>query len=341
MGVLAPAAPAAAGPVLLSAPALDTAGRTLTTDDGSWLPAGNTYAYSWQRCDEAVTSCAPVPGRTANTYLLTTADIGERIRSVVAATNSLLGATVAASSPTDPIVASPPLNVTPPAVTGGASTLTSTLGAWSDPSPASVVYYRQWQRCSGGGELICESVSGQVGVTYALTQADEGKFIRVVVSAEGLGKASVASAPLGPIPPRPGPVGGRAPTGPGGETPTSPLRKLRPFPRVIIAGRLARGLTFISGLVVRRGPRGSNVTVTCRGRGCPRARSFRGKLNRSGSLQLKRFQRIYGPGAVIEIRITKRGAIGKFTRLGVRARRVPARRDACLMPGISKPRRCP
>jgi hypothetical protein len=82
------------------------------------------------------------------------------------------------------------------------------------------------------------------------------------------------------------------------------------------------------------------VAVTCRGRGCPKGR-FRGKLNRSGALRLRRFQRIYGPGAVIEIRITKRGTIGKYTRVRVKARSIPGRRDLCLMPGVSKPRRCP
>ncbi|MGH8574170.1 MAG: hypothetical protein ACREX8_16575, partial [Gammaproteobacteria bacterium] len=171
--------------------------------------------------------------------------------------------------------------------------------------------------------------------------------IRVVVSAEGLGKASVGSAPLGPIMALPNSGGGGGGGGGGGtgggtnDKPATTLRKLRPFPKVIIAGRLARGLTFISGLTIRRGPKGSTVTVTCRGRGCPRGGRFRGKLNRSGGLRLKRFQRIYGPGAIIEIRVTKRGAIGKFTRLKVRARSIPGRKDACLMPGSSKPARCP
>jgi hypothetical protein len=110
---------------------------------------------------------------------------------------------------------------------------------------------------------------------------------------------------------------------------------------VIIAGRLARGLTFISGLAIRRGPKGANVAVTCRGRGCPKGGRFRGKLDRSGGLKLKRFQRIYGPGSVLEIRITKRGAIGKFTKIMVKPRSIPGRRDQCLMPGVSKPSRCP
>lgn len=293
-----------------------------------------------------------MPGRTANTYLLTTADIGRRVRSVVVATNGLLGPTTANSAPTDAIQAAPPLNLSPPAITAAGTTLTSTLGTWSDPSPGSVLYTRRWQRCPAGDGLNCQDVPGQTGASYALTQADEGRFLRVVASAEGLGRASTASAPFGPavLPlPRPVDEGGGGGQGGGGGGATDPVkgppastpRKLRPFPKVIIAGRLARGLTFISGLVVRRGPRGSTVTVTCRGRGCPKGRSFRGRLSRSGSLRLRRFQRIYGPGAVIEIRVTRRGAIGKFTRLRVRARSIPARSDACVMSGASGSRRCP
>jgi hypothetical protein len=133
--------------------------------------------------------------------------------------------------------------------------------------------------------------------------------------------------------------GGGGSNGDANKTPSKP-RKLRPFPKVTIDGRLARGLTFISALRINKGPKGASVAVTCRGRGCPKGR-FRGKLGRSGALRLKRYQRIYGPGAVIEIRITKTGAIGKFTRIRIKARSIPGRRDLCLMPKVAKPRRCP
>lgn len=331
-----------AGPLNVGQPDLSRTGRTLATSNGAWVPSTNSYSYVWQRCDAG--GCSTVPGRTDSTYLLTTADIGQRIRSIVTASNTALGASSAASEPTDTIMASPPTNVVPPVVTGSGRTLTSTLGTWSDPSPAGVTYVRRWQRCSGSGGLSCQDVPGQSGTTYALTAADDGRFMRVVVVAEGLGARSVASAPLGPFmsPPPAIPAPQRDSGGSTGTTPPAPSapRKLRPFPKVVVAGRVARGRTFISGLIVRRGPRGAAVSVRCRGRGCPRG-GYRGKLNRRGELRLRRFQRIYGPGATIEIRITKRGAIGKFTRLRVRRRGVPSRRDACLMPGATKFSRCP
>ena len=333
-----------AGPLNVSQPDLSRSGRTLATTNGGWLPSTNSYSYLWQRCNAG--GCLTVPGRTASTYLLTTADIGQTLRSIVIANNRALGAHSVASDTTSTIVSSPPLNVVPPEVTGSGSTLTSPLGSWSDPSPGSAAYVPRWQRCSGGSGLNCQEVAGRTGPTYSLTQADSDKFIRVVVFAEGLGARSVASAPFGPIMPqpvpRPGAGSGGDSGGSTGNSSPSPgaARKLRPFPKVVVAGRVARGRTFISGLVIRRGPRGAAVAVRCRGRGCPRG-AFRGKLNRRGELRLKRFQRIYGPNATIEIRVTRRGAIGKFTRLRVNRRGVPSRRDACLMPGASKFSRCP
>ena len=344
LGVLTQAAPAVAGPINVGQPDLSRTGRTLVTGNGSWLPSTNTYSYLWQRCNSG--GCFTVPGRTASTYLLTTADIGQTIRSIVIARNTVLGATDAPSDTTAPTEPAPPLSVVPPGLTGSGSTLTSTLGTWSDPSPCNVAYARRWQRCAGGDGLDCHEVPGRTGATYALTEADADKFIRVVIFAEGLGARSVASSPLGPIVPLPEPGGGSGGdsgggSGDSGNTPPSPVapRKLRPFPKVVVAGRAARGLTFISGLVVRRGPRGAAVSVRCRGRGCPKG-AFRGKLNRRGELRLKRFQRVYGPGATIEIRVTQRGAIGKFTRLRVNRRAVPSRRDACLRPGATEFSRC-
>lgn len=347
LAVLGLAAPAMAAHLNTSPPETARNGRTLSTTNGTWLGTDGTYSYAWQRCDSEELCAPPVPGRTAPTYLLTTADLGKRIRSVVT-TDSLLGPDSAASELTDePIVADPPRNSVPPAVTGSTqlgSALNSTLGTWTDPSPANVTYRRQWQRCTAPDGSGCQSIPGATGASYTTGSSDLGQFARVLVTAEGLGTRVVASPPVGPIANPPGSSAGSpgagTGTGPGTNPPTGGPRKLRPFPRVIVAGRLARGLTFISGLEIRRGPRGAAVSVRCRGRGCPRG-SFRGRLGRRGSLRLKRFQRIYGPGTVIEIRITRRGAIGKFTRLATRSRSVPARRDACLMPGSGKPRRCP
>lgn len=316
-------------------------GRTLSTDNGSWLLA-TTYSYGWYRCDGAGGNCRQVLTRTSSTYLLTTADIGTRIRSIVVATNAV-GSEAAVSPPTGVIAAAPPVNEVPPAISGSArigETLSSSLGNWSDPSPTTVIYSRQWQRCGADG-FGCENITNANGASYTPGLADGGKLLRVAVSANGLGVATVFSAPVGPLPDAPASGRGPGGTNDGRDTSTPPgsPRKLRPFPVVVVAGRLLRGRTVISRLAVR-GPRGATVSVRCRGRGCPR-RGQRTKLRRSGRLRLRRFQRSYRAGAVIEIRITGRNAIGKYTQIRIRARRPPSRRDSCLAPGASRPSRCP
>lgn len=324
LAALAFTPPAAAGPVNLSPPETPGRfGRTLFAGPGKWSPGDTTYSYAWQRCNRFGTACATVRGRGGTSYLLTTADLGSRIRTMVTARDPLLGTTSMPSPATGTIAAAPPQNTVPPAITGRTrvgSVLTARRDRWTDPSIAAVTYRRQWQRCTGREGSGCRSIHAATGTSYRARSADRRRFIRVLVLAEGLGARGVASPTVGAIAAR--------------------LRKMRPFPRVIVAGRLARGLTLFSGLVVRGGPRGAMVTVRCRGRGCPRVR-FRGRLSRRGALRLRRFQRTFPPRTVIEIRVTRRGTIGKFTRLRVRARRVPSRRDACLSPGSSKPRRCP
>ena len=61
-----------------------TIGSTLTTSDGTWTGApAPTFSYQWQR----VTS--DIPGATSSTYVVQLADVGNTIRCVVTATNSL------------------------------------------------------------------------------------------------------------------------------------------------------------------------------------------------------------------------------------------------------------
>lgn len=346
LAALVPAAPAMAVTNLAPPGAPERSGRTLVTENGSWLLA-SSYSYAWYRCDGAGAACVQVAGRGGPAYLLTTADIGRRIRSLVTASGAL-GSESAFSAPTATITAAPPVNQVPPTVSGttrNGSAMSSTLGSWTDPSPGAVSYRRQWQRCTSAG-FSCRNIAGATGASYTLSAADVGAFMRVLVSAEGLGTATVESAPAGPVAdlPRAGGGGGGEGGSRGGSdertpAPTGGLRKLRPFPRLVLAGRLLRGRTRVSRLVVT-GPRGATVSVRCRGRGCAR-RSFRARLGRSRRIRLRRFQRTYRPGAIIEIRVTRGQAIGKFTRIRIRATRPPSRRDLCLVPGTARPSRCP
>jgi hypothetical protein len=46
-------------------------------------------------------------------------------------------------------------------------------------------------------------------------------------------------------------------------------------------------------------------------------------------------------GVILEIRVSKPGQIGKYTRFAVRRGRLPVRLDTCLEPAGIKPMACP
>jgi hypothetical protein len=129
---------------------------------------------------------------------------------------------------------------------------------------------------------------------------------------------------------------------------TSPLPALmRPFPVVRIEGANAGDDTRLFLLSVLA-PVGSRVTVTCHGHGCPTrratrvARSGRGKHpSRAVVVTFPVFEHgSLSPGAVLEVRVSGSGQIGKYTRFVIRRGRLPARADACLDPGSTKPIGC-
>ena len=125
--------------------------------------------------------------------------------------------------------------------------------------------------------------------------------------------------------------------------PASPTQagpsRLNPFPVVIVAGRQGRRATRVTELSVK-GPRGARVVVRCLGEGCPMRRA-RATIPRAERLRVRKAQRVYRAGLVIEIRVTGEDRVGKYTKIRFRRGRTPARSDACLQPGSSKPTACP
>jgi hypothetical protein len=86
-----------------------------------------------------------------------------------------------------------PITVTPPTVTGTAQqgqTLTATPGTWTAPD---ATFGYQWQRCDAAG-ANCVAVPDATTSTYAVTAADAGSTLNVVVTATNrFGSAPVAS----------------------------------------------------------------------------------------------------------------------------------------------------
>ena len=88
---------------------------------------------------------------------------------------------------------SPPVNTTPPAISGTAqqgSTLSASSGAWSN-NPTSYAY--QWQRCDSTGGS-CAAVAGATATSYTLQSADVGSTVRVAATAGNSGGSATATS---------------------------------------------------------------------------------------------------------------------------------------------------
>ena len=83
-------------------------GDLLTADPGTWSGAQPmTFAYQWRRCDTNGANCSNIGGATSKTYTLTSADVGNKLRVRVRASNSA-GSGTATSLPTAVVAGQPP-----------------------------------------------------------------------------------------------------------------------------------------------------------------------------------------------------------------------------------------
>ena len=76
-----------------------------------------------------------------------------------------------------------PIAVSPPTITGTpqqGQTLTGAPGTWTAPD---AVFTYQWQHCDAAG-AACVDLAGATASTYAVTTADVGATLKVVVKAQ-------------------------------------------------------------------------------------------------------------------------------------------------------------
>jgi hypothetical protein len=118
---------------------------------------------------------------------------------------------------------------------------------------------------------------------------------------------------------------------------------MRPFPIVrIISTYTRRGIKL--KLLRVQASAGAQITVTCRGRGCPVKSLKRLAASANAGVSAYTFGRLQRPlraGVVVEIRVSKSGQIGKYTRLTVRRSKLPQRVDQCLDSAGVKAIACP
>jgi PKD repeat protein len=118
---------------------------------------------------------------------------------------------------------------------------------------------------------------------------------------------------------------------------------LYPFPTVRISGTDFPFRVRIKRLAVKA-PSGARINVTCRHAGCPvraASRTATSAVGHATWVTLRRFQRSFPAGSVLEVRVSRPGKIGAYTRFEVRRRKFPVRRDSCLDPAGVKPIPCP
>jgi hypothetical protein len=226
---------------------------------------------------------------------------------------------VISAAPVFPVA---PSNVSPPTITGSAregELLTLNPGTWTGTDPISYNY--GWARCSPD----CRPVA--TTQRYRVTGTDVGSQLAAVVSARNaIGTANVTL--------RTGAVAAKVAS-------TSKLKRLSPFPLMLIDGRVAGRTTSISTLRLRRVPGGATIGIRCTGRGCPfRSSTVKVRKGKSRTVALRRLQRRMRAGTTVVITVRKGNTLGKYIRLRFRRGSAPARVDRCVAPKSSKPVKC-
>jgi hypothetical protein len=101
--------------------------------------------------------------------------------------------------------------------------------------------------------------------------------------------------------------------------------------------------TKFSQLTVAPVRTGDTLRLTCKGRGCKRkSKTIRVRKNqrRLGIVRYIRNAKLR-KGAVVELRVTHAGAVGRVTRWTIRAPKRPRTQKRCLEPGAKKTKTCP
>jgi len=330
LGSFALAAPAqAAAPVasFTVSPRAPVTGETVVFTSTSSDADGRIVRQAWDldhdgHYDDGTATTASVSNFTRGNHtvgLLVVDDDGNR------RTASKTVAVGANQAPTAAFAASPSA-----VDTGQATTLTS-----SSTDPDGRPLTEAWDLDNNGtfgdaiGHVVSASWDTSGTKTVTLRVTDSGGSVRTV-SHQVTVHNPPSSAPFS------------SPSPPSSMQPVSP-KLLKPFPLIRISGMTTATGVRIDLLSVRTG-HSTKVTIRCKGRhkGCPFKRRVvvaRGKVRRRHMPGFNR--RHLRAGAVVEVFVTRPGAIGKYTRFKVRRLKPPTRVDSCTAVSVAKVKRCP
>jgi PKD domain-containing protein len=113
---------------------------------------------------------------------------------------------------------------------------------------------------------------------------------------------------------------------------TTKLRPMAPYPVVRLRGRVAGSGVLIDLLSIKNVPAAAHIAASCKGAGCHGLTRALARNGKGGKIAKVLARRTLGAGAVLEIRVTQPGAIGKLVRFTFRRGRAPLRFDGCLTP---------
>jgi hypothetical protein len=171
-------------------------GKILTGHPGSWAgTAPITFKFQWSRCSSTGSSCVNIDEASqSQAYVLTTDDVGHRLRVTVTATNSAgtNSRESAASAVIRAAATNAPVATARPSISGSTlqgSTLTASNGTWNGATPTSYTY--QWQRCDSAG-AGCRNITDATSQTYSTTSLDVGNTLRVIVTATNANGSSAS-----------------------------------------------------------------------------------------------------------------------------------------------------
>ena len=77
-------------------------------------------------------------------------------------------------------------------------------------------------------------------------------------------------------------------------------------------------------------PAGSKIVATCKGKACGKKKITQTVKNAKGTVRLKKFQRKFKAGSVIEVRVTKSGMQGIVKLVKINKKKNPTITTKCL-----------